>query len=104
MQRLPFLPLSLIEKYLPIMRAQRVSIVARSSSGFLSAYRRAKGDPTKLSPAWLSKREAFIKRHMAQAMNRDEFLGTGEDVSRRHLALIAWAYSPNLKARRISAR
>jgi hypothetical protein len=65
-----WLSLATVRKYEPMARALGVSEVARSSRGFLTAYKRAKGDPAKLPTEWHAKR------------------------SRRHLALIMWAYSP----------
>lgn len=90
-----YLPLSTISPYLPRMRKLGVSKIARGPSGFLTAYRRAKGNPDKLSDAWDTKREAFIKRHMAQVKKRKEPLWKDGEPTRRHLALIAWAYSPS---------
>jgi len=77
------------------MRKLGVSKVARSPRGFLAAYRRAKGNPDKLSDAWDAKRSAFIKRHTAQVKKQGEKLWKDGEPTRRHLALIAWAYSPN---------
>ena len=93
----PYLPMSAIRKYEPLMRAQDVSVVARSARGFLTAYKKAGGDPNKLSDAWDKKREAFVKRHMAQVKKRKEKLWKDGEPTRRHLALIAWAYSPASK-------
>ena len=89
-----WLPLETLEDYLPDMRSQGVSEVARSPRGFVTAYQKAKGDPEKLSEAWHKKRANFIKRHMAQVKKRKEPLFVKGAPSRRHLALIAWAYSP----------
>jgi hypothetical protein len=95
-----FLPLSVVEKYEPLAKAQGVSTVARSARGFLTAYKRA-GSAGNLAPEWHAKREAFIKRHMAQVSMRKEDLFDEEgEPSRRHLALIMWAYSPGLRAAR----
>lgn len=93
-----YLPLSIIDKYVPLMRQLGVSEVARSSRGFLTAYRRAGGDPNKLSDDWRRKRENFIKRHMAQVKKRKEKLWQDGQPTRRHLALIAWAYSPSSRS------
>lgn len=90
-----YLPLSVIDKYIPLMKARKVAEVARSRRGFLSAYRRAKGKPNALSDQWDKKRTAFIKRHMAQVKKRKEKLWKDGEPTRRHLALIAWAYSPS---------
>ncbi len=90
-----YLSLAQIDRHLPEMERLGVSEVARSPRGFLAAYRAAGGDASALSPAWRSRREGFIARHMAQVRMRDESLVDGRgNLTRRHLALIAWAYSP----------
>lgn len=68
------------------MRALGVSKVARSPRGFLTAYKRVGGSPSKLSEAWKRKRNGFIARHLAQY--------NVNPILRRKLALIAWAYMP----------
>lgn len=78
------------------MQAQGVSVVARSPRGFLTAYRQAGGDPERLSPYWRNRRENFLKRHLAQVRAQGEPLYRDGKPTRRHLALIAWAYSPKL--------
>lgn len=90
-----FLPLACIAQHEPAMRAQDVSTVARSPRGFLTAYKRAGGDPAQLSPAWRRRREGFLRRHLAQVTQRHEALyDAAGRPTRRHLALIAWAGSP----------
>lgn len=95
-----WLPLSSIQPVVAEMEAQGVSEVARSKRGFLNAYKRARGDVRKLGrdPAfgqdWVKRRNNFVARHMAQIRNRKEPLWVDGSPSRRHLALIAWAYSP----------
>ena len=98
-----YLPLSVIKRYEADMRRLGVSKVARSNRGFLTAFKRAGGDPTKLPPEWRHKRDAFVARHMAQVKKRDEPLWKDGKPTRRHLALIAWAYSPSSKVRRKSS-
>lgn len=88
-----FLSLAKISKYESDMRRLGVSTVARSPRGFLTAYKRA-GGVRGLSDKWKQKRDAFIKRHMAQVHRNREPLFRGGEPTRRHLALIAWAYSP----------
>lgn len=85
----PLLPLSVVDAFVPMAAKRGVSEVARSGRGFVQAYQRGN-----LSPEWLQKREGFISRHMAQIIMRSEPLWTGDVPSRRHLALIMWAYSP----------
>lgn len=90
-----WLPLADVERWVPTMARQGVSKVARSPRGFLPAYRRAGGDPDQLSDIWKRKRAGFIARHMAQVEARGERLVDAQgQPSRRHLALIVWAYSP----------
>jgi len=86
------LSLAEVKRWEPLAASSGVSDVARGPSGFLTAYKRAGGRLDRLSEDWRAKREAFIARHMAQAKNErmfDDGLPT-----RRHLALIMWAYSP----------
>lgn len=91
-----FLPLSTVEKFVPLMERFGVSEVALSSRGFLAAYRRARGRSANLTADWWQRREAFIARHEAQRVQRREPLYVkGGQLTRRHLALIAWAYSPS---------
>lgn len=75
-----------IKKYEPEMKRLKVSEVARSPRGFLTAYKRA-GTSKNLSPKWKKKREAFIARHGAQYKKNP--------TTRRKLALIAWAHNPD---------
>lgn len=95
-----FLPLSTVKVYEAEARRLGVSKVARSATGFLAAYKRAGGVPERLSEAWIRKREGFIARHMAEAKNNGESFALGDKLTRRHLALIMWAYSPKAKAAR----
>jgi hypothetical protein len=96
MSRYPnYLKLSVIDKYVPEMRRRGVSKVARSGRGFLAAYRRAGGKPNQVPDKWDLKRDNFIKRHMAQVKKRGEPLWKDGQPTNRHLALIAWAYSPS---------
>lgn len=91
-----FLPLSIVEKFVPFMEKFGVSEVARSPRGFLAAYRRVGGQSRNLTAYWWQRREAFIARHEAQRRQRRESLYDDKTglPTRRHLALIAWAYSP----------
>ena len=80
------------------MRKKGVSEVARSPRGFLTAYKKAGGKASALSDSWKAKREAFIARHMAQVKQNNEPLMKDGKPTRRHLALIAWAYSPKARS------
>lgn len=89
--RYTFLPLRTVHKWEPLADHLGVSTVARSARGFLAQYEQhGRGLP----PSWQRKRDAFIKRHMAQVHKRREPLMANGKPTRRHLALIMWAYSP----------
>jgi len=90
-----FLSLRIVDRFVPLMEHLNVSEVARSKSGFLTAYRKVKGRGEHLSDYWLTQRDGFIARHMAQVRQKNEPLFYDDGLpTRRHLALIAWAYSP----------
>lgn len=90
-----WLSLEIVQTWEPLAEAIDVSRVARSPRGFLSAYRRARGRRSRLSPEWRARRAAFVSRHVAQAQARGERWWTPEGMpTRRHLALIMWAFSP----------
>lgn len=79
-----YMSLSEIKKKEPQMRKLKVSQVARSPRGFLTAYKRVGGNPSKLSEKWQRKRNGFIARHLVQQRKKP--------TERRSLALNAWAY------------
>jgi hypothetical protein len=81
-----FMPLAKIKEKEPEMRRLKVSEVARSPCGFLTAYKKA-GTPDNLSKAWQNKRRGFIARTKPQYKENPTY--------RRRLALIAWAYDPD---------
>jgi len=81
-----FMPLASVLKYVPEMQRLKVSEVARSRSGFLSAYKRA-GSSEYLSDGWKTKRNGFIARHLVSYKQNKTY--------RRRLALIAWAFDPD---------
>lgn len=92
-----WMPLHQVEKFVPLARALGVSTVARSQRGFLTQYRKAGGNASRLSAYWRNRRDNFVARHMAQVEHRDEPLFESDgQPTRRHLALIMWAYSPYL--------
>jgi len=81
-----------IKRWVPEAKKRGISKVARSSRGFLAAYKKAGYNPKKLPKEWRDKRNAFIKRHLAQAKkNREDFWKDGKP-SRRLVALRIWAY------------
>lgn len=84
----------------PEIARRGVSEVARSDRGFLRAYEAAHGDPDELAvddysgQAWRDRRNAFVARHVAQARAHGEPWWKDGEPTGRHLALIAWAYTP----------
>ena len=93
--------ISTVNAMIPLIESMNVSAIARSKRGFLSAYKRLK-TPAKMKLAqapgslqsWDQKRNAFLKRQIAQAKSNGESWWVDGLPTRRHLALIAWAYSP----------
>lgn len=80
-----------IKPYIKIMKDKKVSEKARSPDGFLTYY---KNNPV-LNEYWTKKRNAFIKRTLGAARKNNEDLNIYEDknqISRRRLSLLAWAY------------
>lgn len=86
MEEYRWMSLRAVLSYVPEMERLGVSKVARSRSGFLTAYKRA-GTKLNMSEFWRRKRNGFIARHMAQYVKNPTY--------RRKLALIAWAYNPD---------
>ncbi len=82
MSKYSWLPLYVIQKYEPLMEKLNVSKIARSPTGFLTAYKNGS-----INSEWITKRNAFLARHLAQ-YNKKPTL-------RRGLAIIAWAHMPD---------
>lgn len=91
----PWMSRAEITPWLPLMERWGVSEVARSGRGFLTAYADAGWSPRGLDDWWRNRRDNFVSRHMAQVHTRNEPLWRDGLPTRRHLALIAWAYSPD---------
>lgn len=86
-----------IDRWRPLAKRLGVSKVARSGRGFMAAFAKAGYRVSRLPERWKRKRSAFIKRHMAQVRKRREKLWKNGQPTRRHLALMMWAYSPGRK-------
>jgi hypothetical protein len=105
----PALPLSDIDPWEPLAERWHVSEVARGKKkpalrgnmpsdwprSFMLVYRRAGGKVSRMPMWWQQERERFIARHMAQVEAKGEPLWKNGLPTRRHLALIFWAYSPS---------
>lgn len=98
----------------PSMMEQGVSEVARgkkkssqSKEGFVQAYIATDGDPERMAErstgwgdqTWAERRLTFIRRHLRQMRQNDSHSDgwDGDQPTRRHLGLIAWAYTPSPK-------
>ena len=95
---------------IPAIAAEEISQVARgvqhsdqTKEGFLEAYMAAEGSPKKMrkrdtgykSHPWSQRRRQFLSRHLAQISQGTEKLWDEKgEPTRRHLALVAWAYTP----------
>jgi len=90
----PWLALDDVARWEAMAALQGVSEAARRPDGFLGAYKRAKGQKHAMPERWRRERERFIARHVAQARLRHEPWFVDGRPTRRHLALIMWAYSP----------
>ena len=105
----PALPLPLIDAFEPLADRWRVSEVARGirrpelrgdmppdwPRSFMLVYRRAHGNIARMPRWWQQERVRFLRRHLAQIRANDEPLFLPDGLpTRRHLALIFWAYSP----------
>lgn len=89
----PALPLDVVLSLEPLMQARKVSQTARGSGGFVRALEAA-GSVAHLPEVWRQRREGFLARHWAQAQAQGEPWWVNGEPTRRHLALVAWAFSP----------
>ena len=110
-----WLTLKTVLKAVPYMKKTGVSKVARgekkstrTKEGFIQAYKATSGSIAKMKKretgqgdqTWSKRRDEFIARHLKQMRNSDTHsTGWKPDgtPTRRHLGLIAWAYSPSPK-------
>lgn len=90
-----WMSLALAAKFEPMAKAMGVSEVARSRRGFFPQFKAVGGRFAQLDPWWRNRRNNFVRRHMAQVKAHGEKLVDSKGrPTRRHLALIMWAYSP----------
>lgn len=95
-----WLALATVQALEPYIAARGVSKVARSKRGFIRAYEAAEGHPNTLAvdkysgQHWRDRRNGFVARHVEQARLAGEPWWKDGEPTGRHLALIAWAYTP----------
>lgn len=105
--RFNWLPIEVTIAAEPFAERLHVSAVARGEvdgaggppgwpKSFMPAYRQANGQWRQLPLYWQRRRNAFVARHRAQGVEEGWWMKTetGWEPTRRHLALVMWAYSP----------
>ena len=90
----PMMTQEAVRSMLDLIRNENVSKRARRRDGFLSVYlKEGKEGLKKPYPgkthSYLTEREFFIERHLAQFVEKPTL--------RRYLALVAWAYKPSFR-------
>jgi hypothetical protein len=98
----PLLKKNTVTRLLPLIDEQGVSLVSRGFSpsnqtdgGFLGAFYNGKlKQLATKNQTWLERRTGFIKRHWREGRRLYKEDGS---PTRLHLALVAWAYSPDVK-------
>jgi len=99
MRRFDYLSRAKVRKFVPEMKRRGVSKVARKD-GFTKIY--LSGENPKLlmatkNQSWDEKRHNFLKRKLA---SNNRLYDAAGNLTRHHLSLIAWAYSPSQKIRK----
>lgn len=89
-----WLPLPIVERYLPLAAELGAGQQQRASRGFVRQYHRADGDPVKLSLHWRERRAAVVRRLWTEIQSKGLPLFSRHGPSAEHLELILWAYSP----------
>jgi hypothetical protein len=112
MRDLKWLSLNDVKKSIPAMDRQGVSKVARgvdpssqTKEGWVQAYIATGGNPVAMSQrltgrndheTWKDRRKQFLARHLEKVRRDNEPLWRNGEPTRRHLALVAWGYSPTI--------
>lgn len=99
----PFLRRSTVIRALPEIDRRKVSLVARgkrrsrqTKKGFLQVWLKKESLDTLATKntSWSERRNGFIKRHLK---GRGALWLRNGSPSKKHLALVAWGYSPDAK-------
>lgn len=99
----PYIRLSVVEQFIPLaMEAGVADITLYEGRGFLTAYRLAHGEPNMLGReetsrlGWDYVRGKRLSAWMTQARRQMATFWTQKGhPTRRHLAMIMWAYTPD---------
>ena len=112
MRNLKWLELNDVLRSIPAMEKYGVSKVARgitpstqTDEGWVQAYIATGGNPVAMAQrltgrndheSWMDRRKQFLARHLKKAKKDNEPLWRNGEPTRRHLALVAWGYSPTI--------
>ena len=112
MRNLKWLSLNDVKRALPAMDRLGVSKVARgiepssqTNEGWVQAYIATGGKPVAMGKrltgrndheTWTDRRKQFLARHLEKVRRDNEPLWRNGEPTRRHLALVAWGYSPTI--------
>lgn len=112
MKDLKWLDLNDVLRSIPAMDRQGVSKVARgvekstqTKEGWVQAYIATGGNPVAMAKrltgrndheTWKDRRKQFLARHLKKVKLDNEPLWKNGQPTRRHLALVAWGYSPTI--------
>ena len=90
----PWLPFDVVLAW--SQEARQRGLADSGWAAFLDAWRRVDGDPERLPVSWRTRRRAFLARQEAARQRAQEPLWEKQrgSPSRRHLALVMWAFSP----------
>mgnify|MGYP000563160936 CR=1 FL=1 len=95
------LSLEVVELWLPEAERKGVSERARSEGQFIEWFKWADGKIENLPEFWRVKREGFCARFDAQDYHDRKLWEYDLQISRWHLAMVMWAYSPDKSKRGI---
>lgn len=88
-----WLPLAVVERYLPLAATLNVGRAQRARRGFVLQYHRAE-EAKNLSLYWRERRAAAVRRLWSATQTKGLPLFTRSGPSPEHLEMILWAYSP----------
>ena len=113
MREYKWLNLDDVLRSVPAMNQQGVSKVARgieksnqTREGWVQAYIETGGNPVSMAnrltgrsdtETWQDRRQQFLARHLGKVRKDNEPLWKDGEPTRRHLGLIAWGYTPDVK-------
>ena len=85
--------------------ARGIEPSSQTNEGWVQAYIATGGNPVAMSnrltgrndhETWMDRRKQFLARHLEKVRRDNEPLWRNGEPTRRHLALVAWGYSPTI--------